>query len=291
MKKTRLAVLTPDPADPTYGARITPPTAHYVALFERFGVEAFAHPWTEGPPRDAAGVLAGLVWGYHFRLDAFEALMRAWPASLPLINPPNVLLWNTRKTYLQALGAAGVSIIPTLTPKVCDAAFLQGAFDALDADELVVKPLVSAGSHQTFWVRRDDDLAEKLTGSPPHGRMIQPFLNAVAGEGELSAFFFDGVFSHAVRKQAADGDFRVQPQFGARLSAMQPTDDMLAVARSALAAAPDGLLYARIDMVRDAAGVLRLMELEAIEPDLYFEFAPDAGDAFGRAVLNRLGIG
>ena len=72
---------------------------------------------------------------------------------------------------------------------------------------------------------------------------------------------------------------------------MQPTDDMLAVARSALAAAPDGLLYARIDMVRDAAGVLRLMELEAIEPDLYFEFAPDAGDAFGRAVLNRLGIG
>jgi glutathione synthase/RimK-type ligase-like ATP-grasp enzyme len=139
-------------------------------------------------------------------------------------------------------------------------------------------------------IARGADLAEALAGSPAEGRMIQPFLPAVADEGELSVFVFGGRFSHAVRKQAKGGDFRVQPQFGAHLEAMEPEADMLALARAALDAAPPGVLYARIDMVRDADGVLRLMELEAIEPDLYFAFARDKGEALGLAVLERLGL-
>jgi len=45
------------------------------------------------------------------------------------------------------------------------------------------------------------------------------------------------------------------------------------------------IVYARVDLIRDATGRLALMELEAIEPDLYLDLAPDGGDAFARAAM------
>jgi len=110
----------------------------------------------------------------------------------------------------------------------------------------------------------------------------------VRSEGELSLFFFDGKFSHGAAKVAVGGDFRVQPQFGGQFTAYQPDPEALDLAFKVLAAAPQDLVYARIDMLRDLEGRLALMELEAIEPDLYFSQASDAGEAFGRAVLRRL---
>ena len=53
---------------------------------------------------------------------------------------------------------------------------------------------------------------------------------------------------------------------------------------SALAAAPAAALYARVDMITDAAGKLKIMELELIEPALLLHDAPDKGVAFASAV-------
>jgi len=279
----RLAILTPDPHDPRYTTRVTPPIDGYRALFDRLGVELAPHPWVLGPPKDVDGVLASLAWGYHFRLSDWEAMLAGWGDAPPLINAPDVLLWNTRKTYLLELAKAGVRIIPTETPRVSDAAAVAKAFERFETDEIVIKPLVSAGSNETFRVRREGPW-------PPlaKDRMIQPFLPSIATEGELSLFFFDGVFSHGAAKAAAAGDFRVQPQFGGRFTPYRPDAEALELAHRVLSAAPQDLAYARIDMLRDMDGQLSLMELEAIEPDLYFAYAPDAGDAFGRAVLRRL---
>ncbi len=279
----RLAVLCPDPADPLYGERILPPISGYSAIFHELGVEVTPHPWVQPAPADVDGVLAGLAWGYHFQLDAWTAMLRDWNPTTPLINPPSVLLWNTRKTYLKALAAEGVRIIPTLTPLETSASVVEAAFEQFNSDTLVIKPLVSAGSHLTTRLRRGE-----AAPAPAADRMIQPYLPSVAEEGEWSLFYFGGRFSHAVRKVAAPDDFRVQPQFGARLSAFTPTDEAFDLAARTLAAAPDGLVYARIDMVRDLEGRLALMELEAIEPDLYFSLAPDRGRAFAEAVLVAL---
>ena len=57
---------------------------------------------------------------------------------------------------------------------------------------------------------------------------------------------------------------------------------------AALAAAGRPLTYARIDLIRADDGSLRLMELEAIEPDLYLEHAPDGGEAFAKAMRRAL---
>jgi len=280
----RLVVLSPDPADPLYGDRIRPPIDGYRKVFASLGVQVDAHPWTQPIPEGTDGVLAGLAWGYHFQLDAWTAMLTAWPPALPLINPPSVLLWNTRKTYLLELAEKGVRTIPTLTPELSTPEAVAAAFDHFDTDEIVIKPLVSAGSHQTIRLKRGEAAPEPATD-----RMIQPFLPSIGEEGEMSLFYFGGVFSHAVSKVAAEGDFRVQPQFGAKLTAFTPPAEAVALAEATLGAAPHGIVYARIDMVRDLQGRLALMELEAIEPDLYFALAPDAGHAFATAVLAHLG--
>ena len=279
----RLAILTPDPNDPRYTIRVAPPIDGYRALFNRLGVDLVAHPWVSGPPNEVDGVLANLAWGYHFRLSDWETMLKGWGNAPPLINAPDVLLWNTRKSYLLELASAGVRIVPTATPELSDATAVSEAFERFGTAEIVIKPLVSAGSHETFRVRRGDPIPE-----PANERMIQPFLSSVASEGELSLFFFDGNFSHGAAKVAANGDFRVQPQFGGRFTAYRPDTEALDLAHKVLAAAPQDLVYARIDMLRDLEGRLALMELEAIEPDLYFAYTPDAGEAFGRAVLRRI---
>jgi len=118
--------------------------------------------------------------------------------------------------------------------------------------------------------------------------MLQPFMPAITAEGELSLLFFDGVFSHAVAKMAREGDFRVQFQHGGRYQAIQPGADALKAATRVLEAAARPLTYARIDLLRAADGALQLMELEAIEPDLYLEHAPDGGAAFARAMVRAI---
>ncbi len=279
----RLAILTPDPDDDLFSRRVLPPVDGYRKLFAQLGVEIVPHSWVGPAPVGVDGVLACLAWGYHFRIDDWQALLTGWSPSIPLINPPDVLLWNTRKTYLLGLAEQGVRIIPTLTPALSSHDVVEQAFAAFDTDRIVIKPLVSAGSNDTFLISRGDPLPPPLPG-----RMIQPFLPQVAKEGELSLFFFGGRFSHAVAKVAASGDFRVQPQYGGQFRRLAPDSEAMDLAHAVLKAAPAGIVYARIDMVRDQQGRLCLMELEAIEPDLYFDYADQGGVAFGEAVLARI---
>ena len=108
----------------------------------------------------------------------------------------------------------------------------------------------------------------------------------MSGEGELSLFAFAGRPAHAVAKVAAPGDFRIQPQFGGRFRTIDAPPDALELATAVLAAVPGHPAYARIDMVRDGRGRLRLMEFEAIEPDLYIDHMADGGAAFATTVLS-----
>jgi glutathione synthase/RimK-type ligase-like ATP-grasp enzyme len=139
---------------------------------------------------------------------------------------------------------------------------------------------VSAGAYRTLKLRP----GEPLDGAPEGPAMIQPFLPEVGGDGELSLFYFRGRFSHAVRKVAKSGDFRVQPEYGGHISPLTPDADVLAAADAVLAAVEEPLLYARVDLVRDLDGRPALIELELIEPDLYLDYDPERGAAFARAV-------
>ena len=234
--------------------------------------------------------MPSLAWGYHGRqpewfakLDALEA------AGVNMVNPPAVLRWNSTKTYLVELAAKGAPVVPTHAPDTLTQEAVQAAFDAFGVDEVVVKPQVSAGSHETIRVKRAGSQGGSLEGGPTTPALIQPFLPAVGEEGELSLFYFDGRFSHAVTKVAVEGDFRVQPQFGGRISEIAPEPEALRAAEMVLEAAGQTLTYARVDLIRGLDHTPQLMELEVIEPDLFLEHAHDGGAAFAAAVARAIG--
>ena len=66
-----------------------------------------------------------------------------------------------------------------------------------------------------------------------------------------------------------------------------PPAGAVELAQAALAAAPAPATYARVDIVPDDEGVLRIMELELIEPSLFLDHAPDGGASFTRSILTR----
>ena len=275
----RIDVLMPQAGSP-YDAVAAEYLEPYRAAFCDADVALTPRPWDTGTG-DGDAALALFAWGYHFDVARWDAVLAGWPSGRLLFNPPALLVWNTRKTYLLELEAVGIPIVPSRFGRA-DMASIAEAFDAFACDELVVKPQISAGSHETVRVKRGDPVA-RLDDA-----ILQPFLPAIAAEGELSLFAIDGSFSHAARKVATGGDFRIQPQFGGRFSRYDPDAEAMAVFDAVLAALPVRSLYARVDLLRRADGKLSLIEVEAIEPDLYVDLAPDVPARLATAVAKRL---
>ena len=260
-------------------------SALLVPALAELGIEAAPAVWDD-PAVDWAAhdlVVVRSTWDYVPRRDAFLA----WAGSVPrLHNPADVLTWNTDKTYLRDLAAAGVPVVPTeyVAP---------GEPYVPPAGPVVVKPTVSASAQDTE--RYDDarDGAALVARLHAQGRtaMVQPYLSGVDVEGETAVLLFDGEPSHGARKQALltgppvdlDDDL-------AMMSEREPTAEQVEVARAAVAAVPhDGpLLYARVDLVPGPDGSPVVLELELAEPSLFLRYAPGSAQRCARAVAARL---
>ncbi|MEJ6595964.1 hypothetical protein [Parasphingorhabdus sp.] len=252
---------------------------------------AFRH-WTD------PGVLAGydlvlplLVWGYQRNCARWFALLdRLEQQRIKIANPVSVLRWNSDKSYLLELEKAGVAVVPTLITEALTAKDIAEAAQTFGSDELVIKPPISGGADGTFRLQKDQPLPEEIAGKT---MLIQPFQPAIEQEGEYSLFYFSGAYSHAIIKRPATGDFRVQEFLGGSESGTDCPPGAQGLAVQARQAAEQilgtgTLFYARVDMLRDPDGYFRLMELELIEPSLFFEHAADEGASFRQAVLTRL---
>ena len=275
-----VTLLTPDSSYDQFRDVWEARIAMYSELLAPHGITLEPVAWPNARP--VRPTWAQLAWGYHLQPARWETLLAAWPDDVLLLNPPALLRWNSDKRYLDDLHAAGVPVVPTRFVSIANESELAAARAALGADELVVKPRISASASYTTRVG-SADLAPNLSDA-----MIQPFMPSVQDQGELSIFFFAGKPAHAVRKVAAPGDFRVQREYGGAFTLVEPNAEELAVARAALAATPQPPFYARVDMVPDFDGQPRVMELELIEPDLYLDLAPDRGASFAALLAQRL---
>ncbi len=287
---TDIAVLTPDPSDPSYASQWPGVLERLGEALSGAGVTMRPRPWTEhldGEGLDGFPlVLPLIVWGYHRDHERWMAACSAWDAKgLPLANPASVLAWNSDKAYLGRLAERGVPIAATHWVEDVTPADVAAAFDAFGSAQVIVKPRVSGGAWKTLRLSP----GEALGDAPQGPAMIQPYLPTIASEGELSLLYFGGRFSHAVRKTPVGGDFRIQVQFGGQYVPEAPPTEALALAEQALATVDEPLLYARVDMVRDAEGRWLLMELELIEPDFYLGSDPAKGAGFAAAVKAVLG--
>jgi hypothetical protein len=233
-------------------------------------------------------------WDYVARHEQFVAWARTVPR---LVNPADVVAWNTDKRYLGDLAAAGVPVIPT------DFVGPGETWNPPAGGEWVVKPTVSAGSQDTARYTLPGQLAQagahvaRLTAA---GRtaMIQPYLAAVETAGETSLLHLPDAsgeltFSHAIRKGPMlkeSGEHEIDPG-SEDITPRTPTDAELAVARLTLSAVPGGakrLLYARIDVIPGPDGSPLLVEFELTEPSLFLSEAPGAAGRMADAVLTRL---
>lgn len=258
-----------------------------LAAGPKHGLSIEVKYWDE----DLTGFDAAIIrscWDYHRDLDAFfAALERHERAGVRVFNPPAAVRWNARKTYLKDLGAAAID---TVWADQADARTIAAAFESLNADEIVVKPQVGAGSIGTIRLRRDMWREDDLADGPEGAAMIQPFLRSIETEGERSLFWFGGEFSHAVRKVPNAGTWLANQQDQTHFIAEAPPQSALAAAEAARGLAPKDLLYVRIDLVLGNDGTWRVIEIEAIEPYLFLDFAPEGADRFAGAIARVLGV-
>lgn len=269
-----------------------PDDAHLLQAFQAAKVHAEPHPWDAPGVRwgDFGAVVIRATWDYYTRHAEFLAwLDRLDTAGVPVFNPLPVLRWNSDKRYLPELAAKGVPVVPTRLVEGGQQLKLARILDEAGWDDAVVKPAVSAGGYCTFRSSRAE--------APQHQRgfeellardavLVQPFVPEVA-QGEWSFVFLGGAFSHAVLKRAARGDFRVQEKHGGTAAAATARPEHVRQAAAVLDHVAGELLYARVDaVVRD--GALLLMELEVLEPELFFRASPGSAAKLVRALEAKL---
>jgi hypothetical protein len=244
-------------------------------------------------------VLIRSTWDYTRRRERFLEWTRSLRGRLD--NPPEIVEWNSDKRYLADLAAAGIATVPTVYVEPGDPA------PELE-DEVVVKPTVSAGARDTGRFSpgahgQAHALIERLR-SRGRTAMLQPYLPAVESQGETAIVFIDGVESHALRKDVILGPDQEAPlsdsELGSAAAMFSPelvgAADAGAAERELASTVVAELarrfettpLYARVDMLAGQDGDPILLELEAVEPSLYFEQAPGAAERFADALLRRL---
>lgn len=231
-------------------------------------------------------------WDYFERSAEFRAWLDARIAGRALLmNSADILTWNYDKGYLQDLEAAGVPLVPTICVPRGEKPDVAALARARGWDEVVIKPTISGGAYRTHRFRAAAAAsygAEIEQILSDRGLLVQPFLPEIATAGELSLLFFDGVFSHAVRKRPKPDDYRVQIQYGGTVERVEVDGDLIEQARACALAAPSLPVYARVDgLLKD--GQFLLMELEVFEPLMFLAHDAEAPARFARAVQKRCG--
>jgi O-ureido-D-serine cyclo-ligase len=302
--KLRIALVTAREA-----LELDPDMPLLVAALQSAGADVETPCWDD-PAVDWSRYDAALLrstWDYVDRIDEFLAWCDGASKLTPLLNPPDVVRWNTDKHYLAHLAEAGVPVVPTRFVEAgADAARELAAFLAggragcaiggpCEFDEFVVKPAIGAGSRDAARYGRDDagraqDHMERLLGA---GRsvMLQPYLARVDEHGETAVLYLGGAFSHAARKGPLlhPGAGLVEGLFAPediRSRVAEPAER--AVAAAAYTAIPFAApVYARIDLIRDQSGAPVVLELELTEPSLFLEHAAGAAERFASHLLLR----
>ncbi len=259
---------------------------------EARGAEALSVVWDREEPvwEELDLCLVRSTWDYHDSYPEFIAWTRRVAQATALHNPADVIAWNSEKAYQRDLAEAGVPTVPTAWIDRGEGADIEQILTREGWEEAVIKPTVDLGAKNLHRVQAGEGKAADALASvlSRQDAMAQPFLPSLEKEGELSLIYIDGAFSHAVRKHPAPNDFRVQSIWGGTFEAATPTPDHLAIANRALAHLNDPPLYARVDLVNNAAGSPCLIELELIEPNLYLATHPSAVKRLANAVLNRV---
>lgn len=230
-------------------------------------------------------------WDYAWRLPAFLEWVARAADGAAVENPPAVIRWNAHKGYLNDLNARGAAAVPTVVLPASRPVDLVQVLAEHGWENAVLKAAVGNSGRYARRVTRGGAAAVQPLldrALTVEDMLLQPLIRSVATTGELSLVFVDGRCTHAVRKRPTPGDFRVHDDYGGTVALEEPAAGALAAAERAMTAAGGPLLYGRVDLVEGADGQLLVMELELIEPELFFRLSEEATEIMADAVLRRL---
>lgn len=269
------------------------------AALERAGTQFHVVNWHDDIDWSVySAVFLRSPWDYHLRRGEFLAWLRATSYVTNVFNPYDVVEWNSDKRYLGELVSAGIPVVPTRFVTSADEASVRDVLDEFGND-IVVKPGISAGSHDTLRYRDASlalgDVMEHVARIVASGAvaMVQPYESAIDERGETGMVWLNGTLSHAFRKGAI---LAIEPDMGNGLYAAEDIGSRTATAaeaalgerimeflRTRFGSAP---LYARVDVIPDEEGRPQLMELELVEPSFFLAHAPGADDRVASAFTN-----
>lgn len=261
---------------------------------EAMGTAPVPIVWDDSAPdwKELDACLIRSVSDYHVKYEEFVPWVTSVGERVPLWNPAELMLWNSDKAYLRDLADAGIPTIPTEWLERTSNVRLADVLAAHDWPDAIIKPSIGLASQNLHRVSVDNGVREsQLTLErllAEHDVLVQPFLPAVMERGETSLIYIDGALTHTVRKRPMAGDFRVQKPWGGTSEPCEPTAGELEIAQAVFDYLGEAPLYGRIDLLPDPAGEPCLIEIELIEPDLFFRHEPAAATALAEAIAARL---
>jgi glutathione synthase/RimK-type ligase-like ATP-grasp enzyme len=264
-----------------------PDEAPLLGALRARGLSAESLAWDDPDARfDRARVtVIRATWNYHRTPERFARWIDEVSQQTALFNAPDVVRWSMHKRYLLELSARGVAVVPTELVQRGSARTLADIRAARGFQAVVIKPAVSAGSRATArFLMNEGAAAQAHLGALAacEDVLVQPYVPEIAQRGERSLVWIDGQLTHAVRKA-----MRFDGHAESITPAHDVTDEERALAHRAVAAVGRPLFYARVDLVTGSSGPM-LMELELIEPSLYFDAAPAGLARFVDGVVTRL---
>ncbi|KAA3640168.1 MAG: hypothetical protein DWP95_09135 [Proteobacteria bacterium] len=257
-----------------------------LAALKQRGIEANWHIW-QAPEllMQYDMCLIRSVWDYHLKPQAFLQSIQELAVHTPVLNAPEVVAWNSEKTYLKELQTAGLPVATThWITQSTDGDSLRNKLSQSTDKECFLKPVIGADASATLRFKADSEGIQKalhhIEQNLSHCElMLQAFMPSVMSYGELSVIYFGRQFSHAVIKKPQAGDYRVQDTFGG-------VDKLYHLNREQRRVADDcmdylqgrfgRLTYVRLDFLYDHDDQMVVNEVELIEPSLFFRHRPEA---------------
>jgi glutathione synthase/RimK-type ligase-like ATP-grasp enzyme len=262
-----------------------------VGALSDIGYEARPVVWDDDST-DWSGFEAVIIrntWDYYKKIDQWIAwLTKLEDFNVQLINDSAIIRDNIDKSYLQKLDLAGIAIIESTF--IAKGSSLEALLSTYIYDDMIIKPTISAGSYYTerFHKSQIKDIIKKyISLGQKYDLIIQPFLPEIITQGEISLVFFNHIFSHSIVKKPSEGDFRIQRQYGGIYDSYQPSDDLIKFGHTALTTLTTNAVYGRVDVIF-LNGRPHIMEVELIEPDLYFDYHPLAKANYLTAIKQKL---
>ncbi len=230
------------------------------------------------------------TWDYYEKESQFNLwLSTIKKLGIKTLNSIDIIEQNKHKFYLRDIQNQDIAIIPTVFIEKTKQLHLAEIIPP-HWKKAVIKPAFSAGSYLTevFEVANIEEINQKYqTIASEKDLLLQEFKPEIETEGETSLIFFNKKFSHAINKKPKSGDFRIQVQFGGVYTSLSPSANLIQQAQKIVDTFPNNLLYARVDGII-INNHIQLMEVECIEPDLYFNYSEGSLQRFVNSILKLI---